>query len=130
MSVAFSTSLFGILAAIVMSLLGVVYNVADRRLALMAEIEAYLDNVVLESARQGYGSERLDRMVSAFGQTVDRLDGTVAHFESALQTFATTTRDFREFNLHLKDNVQRMSLSFGDLSETLKQHASALKPRN
>jgi hypothetical protein len=69
-------------------------------------------------------------MVSAFGQTVDRLDGTVAHFESALQTFATTTRDFREFNLHLKDNVQRMSLSFGDLSETLKQHASALTPRN
>jgi len=35
---------------------------------------------------------------------VARLDGAVARFESALQTFATTTRDFHEFNVHLKDN--------------------------
>jgi hypothetical protein len=43
--------------------------------------------------------------------------------------FSATTRDFREFNFHLKDNLQRMSLSFGDLSETLKEHTRALRPR-
>jgi len=59
-----------------------------------------------------------------FGQSVAQLDGTVTRFESALETFATTTRDFREFNLHLKDNVQRMSLSFADLSEVLKSSAT------
>ena len=48
----------------------------------------------------------------------------MTRFESALETFATTTRDFHEFNLHLKDNVQRMSLSFADLSEVLKSSAS------
>jgi hypothetical protein len=53
----------------------------------------------------------------------------VATFESALQSFSSTTRDFREFNLHLKDNVQRMSLTFGDLSETLKEQVGTLKRR-
>ena len=54
----------------------------------------------------------------------------MAQFENALETFATNTRDFQEFNLHLKDNVQRMSLGFGDLTEALKEHLRALGPRS
>lgn len=135
MSVAFSTSLFGILSAVVMTLLSVFFSVADRRTQLMAQIEAYLDNVLLGGARPaarggaggGEGAGELEPLVMAFGQSVDRLDGTVQRFEAALTAFSTTTRDFREFNLHLKDNVQRMSLSFGDLSETLQQHARGLR---
>ena len=49
----------------------------------------------------------------------------MGQFQGALNTFAGTTRDFREFNLHLKDNVQRMSLAFGDLSETLKREVGS-----
>jgi hypothetical protein len=48
-------------------------------------------------------------------------------FGAALQTFAGTTRDFKEFNLHLKDNVQRMSLSFADASEAVKHHVHTLQ---
>jgi hypothetical protein len=144
MSVAFSTSLFGILAAIVMTLLSVFFNVIDRRNELMAQIEAFLDNTlraaVLASGAWGPGAGSvaagrgtagapLDHTVIAFGQTIARLEGAVAQFGSALATFAGTTRDFQEFNLHLKDNVQRMSLSFGDLSDTLKDHARAFKAR-
>jgi methyl-accepting chemotaxis protein len=143
MSVAFSTSLFGILAAIVMTLLGVFWSVADRRTAVMAQIEAYLDNVLLDSASidaeqatgaagapgptRGRPAQPLDQSIATLEQTVARLGGAVTHFESALKTFASTTRDFHEFNLHLKDNVQRMSLSFADLSDTLKEHARAIK---
>jgi len=58
----------------------------------------------------------------------------VQSFEHALAHFATSTRDFQEFNLHLKDNIQRMSLSFGDLSDSLKHQAvainSALRPKD
>jgi hypothetical protein len=146
MSVAFSCSLFGIVSAIVMTLVGVFANVGDRRNALMVEIEAYLDNelqpaaarpgVAMESgARAGGGvglhpgqAQELQRIVAGFGQSVAQLQQSVAQFEHALQAFSTTTRDFREFNLHLKDNVQRMSLSFGDLSETLQQHARSFRP--
>jgi len=143
MSVAFSTSLFGITGAIVMTLLGVFFNVMDRRVALMGRIEAYLDNVLLSVARSqaantpgfaaapgpaGGGTEaRLALNVASLEQSIARLGGAVLHFESALESFASTTGGFREFNLHLKDNVQRMSLSFGDLSETLKEHARAFR---
>jgi hypothetical protein len=135
MSVAFATSLFGIAAAIVMTLLTVFLSIADRRTALMAQIEAYLDNVLLSGARPagaglgvpGAGSGDLGALVGAFGQSVAQLDQSMQRFETALTAFSTTTRDFREFNAHLKDNVQRMSLSFGDLSETLKDHVRSLR---
>jgi hypothetical protein len=141
MSVAFTCSLFGILGAIVMTLLGVFANVADRRTALMVQIEAYLDNEWLAAggsrasaggltARSGSAAgAQLEAAVADFGVAIGQLHQTVATFESALQSFSSTTRDFREFNLHLKDNVQRMSLSFGDLSETLKEQVGTLKRR-
>jgi len=61
---------------------------------------------------------------------VVRLEAAVERFESALQTFATNTRDFQEFNLHLKDNVQRMSLCFGDFSDALRSEIGALRSAN
>jgi hypothetical protein len=134
MSVAFSSSLFGIGSAIVMTVVGVLFNVADQRSAAMVKIEHYLDNVFLAGqggapVEFGVGvPSGLGQMVDRFGASVARLEQVVAHFDAALQTFAGNTRDFGEFNLHLKDNIQRMSLSFGDLSEALK--AQALRTRD
>jgi hypothetical protein len=140
MSVAFSGSLFGIVSAIVLTLFGVFSNLTDRRTALMVQIEAYVDHALVGEPRAetpfvpgrviAAGDEKLERIVVDFGQSVARLEGAVADFDTALQKFAASTRDFREFNLHLKDNVQRMSLSFGDLSETLKSQIGALKSQN
>jgi methyl-accepting chemotaxis protein len=144
MSVAFTSSLAGIAAAILLTLLNVLLNIASARTALMLQIETYLDRVLAGDlaraatlAVDGAGAvaggatgistreaRALAQTLEAFGQSVAQLDGTVTRFESALQSFATTTRDFREFNLHLKDNVQRMSLSFADLSEALKDQAT------
>jgi hypothetical protein len=138
MSVAFSGSLFGIVSAIILTIIGVFSNVTDRRTALMVQIETYLDatlqhgsdRVVSAAFPANAASETLERIVADFGRSVQRLESAVAAFDGALQSFATTTRDFREFNLHLKDNVQRMSLSFGDFSETLRVQVGALKPPN
>jgi len=135
MSVAFTSSLAGIAAAIVLTLLSVLLNVASARTSLMLQIETYLDRLL--SAEPGLQpaagapalaatqeARVLAALMQNFGQSVTQLDGTVTRFESALSSFAATTRDFREFNLHLKDNVQRMSLSFADLSEVLKAQAA------
>ena len=145
MSVAFSTSLIGILSAIALTLLGVFFSIADRRTAVMAEIEAYVDNqlrrrfaapaaplgeVVGIGGGAVAGAGQLGAMLASFERSVGQLQGTVEQFHSALHAFATTTRDFREFNHHLKDNVQRMSLSFADLSETLKSQARTLENRD
>jgi hypothetical protein len=54
----------------------------------------------------------------------------VGKFEAALTRFSGSTRDFQEFNLHLKDNIQRMSLSFGDLSDALRRESTRQRERS
>jgi methyl-accepting chemotaxis protein len=138
MSVAFTASLFGITAAVVLTLIGVVLNVTDRRTALMVQIEAYVERLLAERAGAAPAAAggalrvdgRFEQLIVGFGASVAQLSSAVEQFDAALNTFATTTRDFREFNLHLKDNVQRMSLSFGDFSEALKAQVGALKSRD
>lgn len=134
MSVAFSTSLFGIASAIVLTAIGIASNNTDQRTALMVQLETYIDHVMRTGAgasdAAGAGSDasdRLERMLSGFGKSVASLDGAVSRFDVSLQGFAANTRDFQEFNLHLKDNVQRMSLSFSDFSEALKARTAGLQ---
>lgn len=124
MAVAFSNSLLGVLSAVILTIVGVLSNVADRRTGVMVQIEAYLERMLPQ-----VGATRAHAMAgTGGGEAMARLDGTVVRFEAALQNFAKSTRDFHEFNAHLKDNIARLSLAFGDLSETLKAHAGALKP--
>ena len=76
-----------------MTLLGVFSNVADRRTALMAQIEAFLDNVLVAALRSepgdlpaggGIGSaagaavstEALEQIVDGFGQSVAQLQAS------------------------------------------------------
>lgn len=126
MSVAFSTSLFGILAAIVMTFVNVFISTGDARMALVAELETFLDNVVLAKVKGESGAGLgLDQVVTGFGHSVAHLHEAVSRFEYALQTFAENTRDFGEFNLHLKDNIQRMSLAFSDLRSALSERPGA-----
>jgi hypothetical protein len=132
MAVAFSNSLFGIASAVILTIFGVFSNVTDRRTAFMIEVETHVDRLLAETASDRPGTSagaggNLERTVAVFDQAVERLQSAVAQFDVALQAFAISTRDFREFNLHLKDNVQRMSLSFGDFSEKLKSELVALK---
>ena len=128
MAVAFSNSLFGVLSAVVLTIIGVLSSIPDRRTEVMVQIETYLDRVLPRASMTGSAVAGGPAIPGNFGEAVARLDGAVSRFEFALQGFSTTTRDFREFNAHLKDNVQRLSLAFADLSETLKAHTTALRP--
>jgi hypothetical protein len=128
MAVAFSNSLVGVLSAVLLTVVGVLSNVSDRRTEVMVQIETYLDRILARAPRAGApAAAGAPATPTSLGESVARLDGAVSRFEFALQAFATSTRDFREFNAHLKDNVQRLSLAFGDLSETLKAHTNALR---
>jgi hypothetical protein len=115
MAVAFSNSLLGIGSAVVLTALGIVSNVTDQRTGAMVQAETYLDR----------------RVAASSGPSADaaRLEAAAVRFEAALQALSASTGDFREFNAHLRDNVQRMSLSFGDLGEALKTHAATVTPR-
>jgi methyl-accepting chemotaxis protein len=135
MAVAFSNSLLGVTSAVVLTVFGVFSNVTDRRVAFMIQVEAYLERALAEAGPPASSppssidarADGLERVVTGFGHSVERLEGAVARFESALQAFSGSTREFNEFNSHLKDNVQRMSLSFGDFSDAMKTEIDSLK---
>ncbi len=142
MAVAFSNSLVGILSAVILTVFGVFSNLADRRVALY---DPHRD-----VPRQAAGAERGAEAAAQVGsgapcrpggpngrdrEGLRRIGGAARRESSAgsnrpLTAFSGSTRDFTEFNAHLKDNVQRMSLSFGDLSDTLKTQVGALKRQN
>lgn len=96
MAVAFSNSLVGIASAVVLTILGVVNNVTDRRTALMVQIETYLDRYLAASSRRRQDAAA---SVDSFGASVARLESAVARFESALRAFAASTKDSREVQL-------------------------------
>jgi hypothetical protein len=137
MSVAFSTSLFGIIASVLLVLLNVFSNLADKRSALLLRLEVYLDGLRARGTNEEGGTDipsspvqldaRTVEAIETLGASVTKLQDSIAGFDAALVGFSENTRDFQEFNLHLKDNIQRMSLGFADLSDTLKQQAAAMR---
>lgn len=122
MAVAFSNSLVGILSAVVLTVIGILSNVSDKRGAVMVQIETYLDRVLAQRPVAAAGTP------DGLGQTAAALGDAIGRFEAALQSFATSTRDFHEFNAHLKDNVQRLSLTFADVRDSLKAQMIATGP--
>jgi hypothetical protein len=122
MAVAFSNSLLGVLAAVILTVVGILWNVSDRRTAVMVQIETFLDRALPRPATT------TGQQIAGLDQAVERLQAAIGTFEGALQKFAGTTGDFHEFNAHLKDNVQRLSLTFGDMSATLKTQLGPLRP--
>jgi hypothetical protein len=96
MAVAFSNSLVGVLSAVVLTVLGIVSNVTDRRTALMLQLETYLDRLLSVPAP---GRRDVAIPVASFGESVARLAGAVTRFESALHRFAASTKDLREVQL-------------------------------
>jgi hypothetical protein len=138
MSVAFTTSLAGISAAVVLTLMGVFANLSERRVALITHLEVVLDRVVESVAAHRIGRDpavanlavasRLEAMMHGFEVGMAELSQTVDRFEQALGNFANTGRDLREFNVHLKDNLARMSLAFGDFSESIRNQTRGTLP--
>ena len=96
MAVAFSNSLVGILSAVVLTILGVVSNVTDRRTALMVQIETYLDRCCRQRTRGG----RRAHPVAGFADSVARLEGDRGTVRvSAPDASRHARRIFREVQL-------------------------------
>lgn len=159
MSVAFVTSLFGIVSSVIITVTNVFYSIEDARTELMVEIEEYLDNRLgrvlikrpetamvqagerMQTAIDGFGEKieksfrelasevgyRILTATDGIGKSSDALYAAVDKFEKSLSDFSDNTRDFSEFNYHLKNNIQRMSLSFSDFSDDMKKSTEDLK---
>jgi len=158
MSVAFSTSLFGISGSVIMTIFNTALNVTHERITAMIKMEEYLDNILAKSVLENIIvdsqgnvvavgssidkfsniiedsfkditdalSDRLSKVTDEMANTAEMIQGSVAKFEGSLDDFSENVRDFTEFNHHLKDNIQRMSLSFTDFGDELKGNSKVM----
>ncbi len=82
--------------------------------ALGEQLAKSLDDVAQQM------SYRLTVASSNMKDTADTIERSLGQFDNSIKTFSDNTRDFSEFNHHLKTNIQRMSVAFEDLTEGLK----------
>ncbi len=102
MSVAFSTSLAGVAGSIVITILGIIFNVEEERQGLMVQIEDYLDNVVEQELLQFKESE-LSRISMAIMTSFDGFSGKV---ENVLRG---TVLDFSDKLAMASNNIEKSS---------------------
>ncbi len=69
---------------------------------------------------------RLYGVTGELANTAESINNSVNSFEKSLTVFSESARDFREFNHHLKDNIQRMSLSFSDFTNEINHNSKIL----
>jgi methyl-accepting chemotaxis protein len=63
--------------------------------------------------------DKLTNVVMDVSVSSQALDTTVERFDSAISTLAVAMRDMSDFNLNLKENVEKMDVSFIKMSESL-----------
>lgn len=71
-------------------------------------------------------TDQIDNSAEAITMLTGGLKESVDTFEKSLATFGENTRDFGEFNYHLRENIQRMSLTFSDFSSSLEPETKVI----
>jgi len=130
MSVAFVTSLCGIVASIILTLLNILVSPSTIRENFMIDAEEYLDNVIslefIKTESREY-VEYVKIATKGMQEASHALLASVKSFEGALDRFTDNTRDFSEFNHHLRTNIDRMNVNFADLSDNFKMTAQSIR---
>ncbi|HYF83707.1 MAG TPA: hypothetical protein VEB00_11845 [Clostridia bacterium] len=102
MAVAFSTSLAGVGGSIVITVVGIIFNIEEARQGLMVQLEDYLDNVVEQELLQ-YKESELSRISMAIITSFDGFSGRV---EDVLRG---TVVDFSDKLAKASENIERSS---------------------
>ncbi|WBW98525.1 hypothetical protein [Oceanirhabdus sp. W0125-5] len=153
MSVAFTTSLVGIIGSIIITFIKVIINPVHMREELMVATEEYLDNVIskefikeevdnideveerferlfdrlTEQVETGY-KRVIERSVSGLFEVVKvmetngaNINSSVEKFDRTIDKFVDNSREFSQFNHHLRDNISRMNVALSDFTENIKE---------
>jgi BMFP domain-containing protein YqiC len=98
------------------------------------ETEYTMMNRILKNTFEEFGTRIENSLHSAVESFADNLksvvvevdlsskilDSTVEKFDLSLKTFADNIRDFSEFNINLRNNIERMDVNFIKVAEALK----------
>lgn len=65
-------------------------------------------------------SYRMTVATNEMASTAEAIKGSLEQFGDSVESFSENTRDFAEFNHHLRTNIERMSVTFADFTEEIK----------
>lgn len=124
MAVAFTTSLFGIGCAVILTILNIIFNVEKTRETLMVNIEEYLDNTVAVDISKDKETEytMLNRILKQtfveFGEKIENtLRQTVETFGDKL---SNVVMDVSVSSQALDNTVERFDLSLKNFAENIR----------
>jgi methyl-accepting chemotaxis protein len=143
MGAAFTTSLVGLFGSVILNFTLIAIDCEDQKRSLMIDIEEYLDNniavliakdketeytMIEDTLKQTIESfaDKLTNVVMDVSVSSQALDTTVERFDSAISTLAVAMKDMSDFNLNLKENVDKMDVSFIKMSESLSDSANLI----
>jgi hypothetical protein len=69
-------------------------------------------------------SYRLSTSSTKMAESAEIIKESIDKFDKSLDKFNDNVRDFSEFNHHLRTNIERMSVSFDDLTDSLKNQTN------
>ncbi len=72
----------------------------------------------LKETVESFG-DKLTNVVMDVNVSSQALDSTVDKFDTSLANFATSMRDLNEFNINMRNNIERMDVNFIKVSESL-----------
>lgn len=71
--------------------------------------------------------EKLSHVVMDVELSSKTLDSTVDRFDNSLKNFADNIRDFSEFNFNLRNNIERMDVSFVKVAEAISNTSKTIE---
>lgn len=74
----------------------------------------------LRSAMEGV-THSMTEAAAGMGDTTTSLDGAIEKFDNSLRTFGENIRDFSEFNINLRNNIERMDVNFIKVTEAFQE---------
>lgn len=72
-------------------------------------------------------TQKMSEATSDMVLTAESVKSSVVRFDNSLNQFSDNIRDFTEFNHHLRTNIQRLSVSFDDLSDEIEKNVVEIK---
>jgi len=101
---------------------------SDGNTALSLSFDKF--NETLTASLRSVADDITSQLADATGDmvlTAESLKSSVNKFDGSLNQFSENIRDFTEFNHHLRTNIQRLSVSFDDLSDEMNKNVEDMK---
>lgn len=110
MSVAFYTSLVGVAASIILTILRTIFSPQGARETMEARLELWLDDCIAPKLKTN-AVKSDEQKLAQLKEITESLSSTLEAFKESVETFSSGVTGFKDFNHSLEGTVEQMDLA-------------------